>query len=97
MPGSYGHLTGEQAEHFLERGFVTVRGAFDPADAQQWLDDAWLRFGYDRHDPASWAEKRIHLSSRSHVDARTFAPAAWERGHGPGRRREPGHGALAVG
>jgi len=53
------------------------RGAFDPADAQQWLDNAWLRFGYDRHDPASWAEKRIHLSSRSHVDARTFAPAAW--------------------
>ena len=53
------------------------RGAFDPADAQQWLDNAWLRFGYDRHDPASWAGKRIHLSSRSHVDARTFAPAAW--------------------
>ncbi len=66
-----------QPEHFLERGFVTVRGAFAPADAQQWLDNAWLRFGYDRHDPASWAEKRIHLSSRSHVDARTFAPAAW--------------------
>ena len=77
MPGNYGHLTGEQVEHFLERGFVTVRGAFAPADAQQWLDNAWLRFGYDRHDPASWAEKRIHLSSRSHVDARTFAPAAW--------------------
>ena len=77
VPRSYGHLTGEQVEHFLERGFVTVRGAFDPADAQQWLDNAWLRFGYDRHDPASWAEKRIHLSSRSQVDARTFAPAAW--------------------
>jgi Phytanoyl-CoA dioxygenase (PhyH) len=77
VPKSYGHLTGEQAEHFLERGFVTVRGAFDPAGAQQWLDNAWLRFGYDRHDPASWAEKRIHLSSRSQVDARTFAPAAW--------------------
>ena len=38
---SYGNLTGEQAEHFLERGFVTVRGAFDPADARQWLDNAW--------------------------------------------------------
>jgi len=77
VPRSYGHLTGEQAEHFLERGFVTVRRAFEPADAQQWLDNAWIRFGYDRHDPASWAEKRIHLLSRSHVDARTFAPAAW--------------------
>jgi hypothetical protein len=77
VPRSHGHLTGEQAEHFLERGFVTVRGAFEPADAQQWLDNAWIRFGYDRHDPASWTEKRIHLSSSSHVDARTFAPAAW--------------------
>lgn len=77
MAGRYGQLTGEQTEHFLQRGFVTVRGAFDPAAAQRWLDDAWIRFGYDRDDPASWAEKRIHLSARSHVDARTFAPAAW--------------------
>jgi phytanoyl-CoA dioxygenase PhyH len=77
VPGRYGQLTDEQAEHFLERGFVTVRGAFDPAAARRWLDDAWIRFGYDPGDPGSWAEKRIHLSARSHVDARTFAPAAW--------------------
>jgi hypothetical protein len=77
MPGIYGQLTDEQAGQFLERGFVTVRAAFDAADAQRWLDDAWIRFGYDRDDPGSWAEKRVHLSARSHVDARTFAPAAW--------------------
>ena len=78
MPGSRSQLTDEQAGQFLERGFVTVRGAFDPAAARRWLDDAWIRFGYDRDDPGSWAEKRIHLSARSHVDARTFAPAAWQ-------------------
>ena len=77
MPGAHGQLIGEQAEHFLERGFVTVRGAFDAAGAQQWLDDAWIRFGCDREDAGTWAEKRIHLSSRSWVDARDFAPAAW--------------------
>jgi hypothetical protein len=77
VPGASRQLTGEQAEHFLERGFVTVRGAFDAASARKRLDDAWIRFGYDRDDPGSWAEKRIHLSSRSHVDARSFAPAAW--------------------
>lgn len=77
MPESYRQLTGEQAEHFLARGFVTVRGAFDPAAGQRWLDDAWIRFGYDRDDPGTWAEKRIHLPARLHVDARTFAPAAW--------------------
>jgi hypothetical protein len=77
MPGVYGQLTGEQAGQFLERGFVTVPGAFDADGAQRWLGEAWIRFGYDRDDPGSWAEKRIHLSARSHVDARTFAPAAW--------------------
>src|SRR5258708_35237586 len=77
MPGIPGELTGEQARHFLERGFVTVRGAFDAASARRWLEDAWIRFGYDRDNPRSWAEKRIHLSAQSHVDARTFAPAAW--------------------
>lgn len=77
MPGKYGQLTKEQAEHFLERGFVTLKGAFDPAAAGQWLDNAWIRFGYDRNDPASWTEKRVHLSARSKADARTFAPVAW--------------------
>lgn len=77
MPRSYGQLTDEQAGHFLERGFVVLREAFDVSAAQKRLDDAWLRFGYDRNAPGSWAEKRIHLSSRSRVDARTFAPAAW--------------------
>ncbi|HEY1698873.1 MAG TPA: hypothetical protein VGG75_04040 [Trebonia sp.] len=77
MSGNDGVLTGEQVGHFLERGFVTVRGAFDPASARDWLDHAWVRFGYDRDDPGSWAEPRIHLGSRSHVDAREFAPAAW--------------------
>ncbi len=77
MPLIRRQLTDEQAGHFLERGFVTVRGAFDPNSARQWLDEAWIRFGYERDDPGTWAEKRIHLSARSHVDARTFAPAAW--------------------
>lgn len=77
MPGIAGQLTDEQAAHFLERGFVTVPGAFDAARAGPWLDEAWARFGYDRDDPGNWAEKRIHLASRSHVDARAFAPAAW--------------------
>jgi len=102
VPGSYRQLTSEQAEHFLERGFVTVPGAFDAASARRWLDDAWIRLGYDRNDPASWAEKRIHLSARSHEDARTFAPAAWrsamELAGGQGRVRVPwrwGDGFIA--
>lgn len=93
MRRAYGQLTEEQAEHFLERGFVTVRGAFDAASARRWLDDAWVRFGYDRGDPESWTEPRVHLSSRSHVDARVFAPAAWRTAMdltgGENRTRQP--------
>jgi hypothetical protein len=70
-------MHGKLTEHFLDRGFVTVRGAFDPATVQPWLDDAWIRFGYDRDDPATWTEKRLHLAPRYRVDAREFAPAAW--------------------
>jgi hypothetical protein len=77
MPGASGRLTGEQARHFLERGFVTIQGAFDAAGAQRWLEDAWVRFGYAHDNPGTWADKRIHLARRSHVDARAFAPAAW--------------------
>ena len=77
MPNTYGQLTGDQVEHFLARGFVTVPGAFDPAAAREWLAEAWVRFGYDPDDPGTWTERRIHLSSRNKVDAREFAPAAW--------------------
>ena len=77
MQGTYRQLTDEQVEHFLERGFVTVPGAFEAVEAQQWIDDAWVRFGYDRNDPRTWVEKRIALSTRSRVDAQEFAPAAW--------------------
>jgi hypothetical protein len=102
VAASPGGLTSEQAEHFVERGFVTIRGAFSVADARQRLDGAWPRFGYDRDDPGSWAEKRIHLSSRSRVDARVFAPAAWQAAieltGGEGRARLPwlwGDGFIA--
>jgi hypothetical protein len=102
MPGTYRQLTGEQVEQFLERGFVTVQGAFAAASARRWLDDAWIRLGYDRDDPATWTEKRIHLSARERVDARTFAPGAWlsalELTGGPERVRLPwrwGDGFIA--
>jgi hypothetical protein len=35
MPRSDRYLTDEQAEHFLERGFVVVRNAFDVAGPRE--------------------------------------------------------------
>ena len=71
------HLTDAQAEHFLERGYVTIGNCFTSEDARRWVDTAWARLGYDREDPTTWAEPRVHLSSKKWVDAGDFAPRAF--------------------
>ena len=70
-------LTDAEVDHFVRHGYVVVKQCFDPESAQGWIDRAWVRFGYDRNDPAQWTEKRIHLSKLASVDARDFAPKAW--------------------
>jgi hypothetical protein len=70
-------LSDSEVDHFVRHGYVVVKGCFDPGSAQPWIDRAWVRFGYDRDDPAQWTEKRIHLSKLETVDARDFAPKAW--------------------
>ena len=70
-------LTTGEVEHFLRYGYVVVKDCFNQSSAQEWIDRAWLRFGYDRDDPSQWQEKRIHLSALGSVDAREFAPKAF--------------------
>lgn len=70
-------LTDEQIESFLTRGYVLIPECFSRADAQEWLDEAWVRMGYDAHNPATWEQKRIHMPSLESKDVREFAPKAW--------------------
>lgn len=70
-------LTEDEVDHFVRHGYVVVKGCFDPASAREWIDRAWVRFGYDRDDPEQWVEKRIQLSTLDSVDAHDFAPQAW--------------------
>jgi hypothetical protein len=70
-------LTESEVDHFIQHGYVVVKDCFDPESARPWIDRAWVRFGYDPHDPTEWTEKRIHLSALASVDARSFAPKAW--------------------
>ena len=53
-------LTDGQAAHFVEKGYVKIEGCFEKAEIQDWLDLAYLRLGYDRDDPSTWVEDRIH-------------------------------------
>lgn len=71
-------LTADQAEHFLHRGFVLIRGCFSRQAAAEFTAPLWRRLGYAEHDPSTWAEPVIHLPSRRSLDVREFAPKAWD-------------------
>ena len=70
-------LTDAQVEHFLEKGYVVLPGCFTAQDAAPHVDRAWERLGVDRDDPTTWDRPRVHLRSEQHLDAASFAPAAY--------------------
>jgi hypothetical protein len=70
-------LSDQQIDFFLDHGYVTIPQCFTRADAQPWLDEAWIRLGYDPHDPGTWREKRVHMPSQRRVEVKAFAPKAW--------------------
>ena len=70
-------LADEQVASFVEHGHVTIPGCFTRKDAQPLLDEAWVRLGYDPHDPDTWESKRVHMPSLRHVEVRDFAPKVW--------------------
>ena len=61
-------LSAEQIESFVEHGYVRIPKCFTREDAQPWLDEAWVRLGYDRDNPATWVEQRVHMPSLRHVE-----------------------------
>jgi hypothetical protein len=71
-------LTSQELEHFVTRGHVVLRECFSRETAREWTERGFVRLGYDRHDPATWLEKRIHMPSLQHVAVRDFAPRAYE-------------------
>ena len=70
-------LSPEQIDSFIEHGYLRIPECFTRADAQPWLDEAWVRLGYDRDDPSTWAEQRVHMPSLRHVEVADFAPKVW--------------------
>src|SRR5215217_5847396 len=70
-------LSSEQIDSFIEHGYLRIPECFTRADAQPWLDEVWVRLGYDRDDPSTWAEQRVHMPSLRHVEVADFAPKVW--------------------
>ncbi len=70
-------LNPEQAQHFIEKGYVTIKGTVDRDLAKRWTDEAYARLGYDPLDRSTW-EKDIVWMDRNHVaPIKELSPKAW--------------------
>ena len=70
-------LTDEQADHFVQRGYVAVPGCLDPELAQRWTDLAYRRLGYDPDDPATWSEEIVWMDRHSTAPVTEISPRGW--------------------
>ncbi|HEX6471805.1 MAG TPA: phytanoyl-CoA dioxygenase family protein [Streptosporangiaceae bacterium] len=78
MTADYRVLTGEQAEQFLDRGYVVIRDCFSREAAEEYTKTIWIRLGYDPDDPSTWAEPAVHMPAHREIDVARFAPKAWD-------------------
>jgi hypothetical protein len=74
---TYEVLTTDEADQFVEQGFVKIGGCFSREAAAEYTATLWTRLGYDPEDRSTWAEPSIHMPSHRSIDIRTFAPKAW--------------------
>ena len=70
-------LTPAQRDEFIQRGFLTLHDCFSREAAEALTDQAFVRLGYDKNDPATWAQPRVHMPSLAGFDCKEFAPKAW--------------------
>ncbi len=77
MGAGYQVLTDEQAQAFLDNGFVRIPGCFSREAAAELTQSLWTRLGYDQNDPSTWAEPSVHMPVHRQLDVKEFAPKAW--------------------
>ena len=78
MSSGYRILTDDQAEHFLENGFVLLHDCFTADAAAEYTETMWTRLGFDPDDPSTWAETSVHMPSHRKIDVTQFAPKVWD-------------------
>ena len=74
----YRVLTAAQVQSFLDNGYLIVKDCVDLNLAAQWMDQAYQRLGYDKHDPATWAKDSLWMHCTQEQPIRAIAPKAWE-------------------
>ncbi|KAL3448402.1 hypothetical protein BJX65DRAFT_307262 [Aspergillus insuetus] len=82
MPGRsthYASLTEEEAEHFLQHGWLKVPNAIDPRYVDAWVADVWARTGYKETDKTTWEYEYLHMPFHRQVRWEYFAPGAFKK------------------
>ena len=79
MAGTYQHLSPQEVEHFLNKGWLHIPNAIKPEYIEKWMKDLWFRLNYDEHDKSTWTTSYHHLPRHREVPAEEFAPDAWNK------------------
>jgi hypothetical protein len=70
-------LTPDQRQHFIEKGYVTVKGTLDRDFANEWTDEAYGRLGYDPVDRSTWTKDIVWMDRNHIAPIKDISPKAW--------------------
>lgn len=70
-------LTPEEAQHFVEKGYVRIKGCLDPELARAWTAEAYDRLGYDPEDRSTWAKEIVWMDRHNVARIKDISPRGW--------------------
>jgi len=70
-------LSQEQAQHFLDKGYVRIEGCFTEEFARPLREQAFRRLGYEPGDPATWKKEIVYLDHLNRFRVKEVSPRAW--------------------
>ncbi len=73
----YRVLNDEQAQSFLDKGYLVVHDCLDTAIASRWIAEAYERLGYSKQDPSTWQKDIVWMDHKNQMPVRDLAPKAW--------------------
>ncbi len=68
----------EQQEFFVEHGWLKIPNAIDPKYLEEWMEDFWVRLGWDENDKSTWKEEYLKMPRHREVETEKFCPNAWK-------------------
>ena len=66
--------TEEEAEFFIENGYLVVKEAFSREQAAEFTKHLWIRLGLDPNDESTWNLERTHMPHHRFEPVADFAP-----------------------